>query len=564
MEAETEKIKGEKKRYKPVLPRTRYWPIVQLNKNKKAFIDTVTNESLKNLITLTSGRSLKEELESTVYRERLRMKQNPWKVDPKDEKDFWNQIQKRLIEMPHDDEAKKKETEEAILREIIKRYANEISGNFKNSHYRFARTVITFGFARLLNATRVKGIKSLWSKQLDLDDKIHVVGQVEQLRRLARRGTIVMVPTHFSNLDSILIGWVIQHMGLPPFIYGAGLNLFNIRIFAYFMNSLGAYKVDRRKKNLIYLETLKTYSQEALKYGCHSLFFPGGTRSRSGAIETQLKLGLLSTTVAAQREHFEADEEKAKKIFIVPVVLNYHFVLEAPSLINDYLERKGQERYYVENDEYSTSYKIIKFLLKFFTRGSDISVSIGRAMDVFGNYVDNHGNSLDRQGNPMEIKDYFTTDGVITFDAQREQEYTRILAKRIVEEYHKYNRVFSSHLVAFTAFEMIKRRNPALDLYNLLRLPDEDTEIDYAEFRETFSKLREEIFRMKEMGKINFASHLDGPVDDVIKYGIDNCGMYHALRPILKNKKGNVTTQDMNRLFYYYNRMDGYDLEKFI
>ncbi|MEQ8533487.1 MAG: glycerol-3-phosphate acyltransferase, partial [Imperialibacter sp.] len=182
----------------------------------------------------------------------------------------------------------------------------------------------------------------------------------------------------------------------------------------------------------------------------------------------------------------------------------------------------------------------------------------------FGNYVDNHGNSLDKQGNPMEIKDYFTTDGVITFDAQREQEYTRILAKRIVEEYHKYNRVFSSHLAAFTAFEMIKRRNPALDLYNLLRLPDEDTEIDYAEFRETFSKLREEIFRMKEMGKINFASHLEGPVDDVIKYGIDNCGMYHALRPILKNKKGNVTTQDMNRLYYYYNRMDGYDLEKFI
>src|SRR3546814_15272144 len=54
--------------------------------------------------------------------------------------------------------------------------------------------------------------------------------------------------------------WVIHSLGLPAFIYGAGLNLFNRKIFAYFMNSLGAYKVDRRKKNLPYLETLKTYS----------------------------------------------------------------------------------------------------------------------------------------------------------------------------------------------------------------------------------------------------------------------------------------------------------------
>ena len=87
-----------------------------------------------------------------------------------------------------------------------------------------------------------------------------------------------MVPTHFSNLDSILIGWVIHVLGLPPFIYGAGLNLFNIKILAYFMNSLGAYKVDRRKKNPIYLEALKSYSNLAIQEGAHSLFFPGGTR----------------------------------------------------------------------------------------------------------------------------------------------------------------------------------------------------------------------------------------------------------------------------------------------
>src|SRR5690606_39818017 len=49
--------------------------------------------------------------------------------------------------------------------------------------------------------------------------------------------------------------------------------------------------------------------------------------------------------------------------------------------------------------------------------------------------------------------------------------------------YHKINRIFSSHLVAFIAFEMLKKKHPKLDLYNLLRLPEEDLSIDYQEFR---------------------------------------------------------------------------------
>ncbi len=52
---------------------------------------------------------------------------------------------------------------------------------------------------------------------------------------------------------------------------------------------------------------------------------------------------------------------------------------------------------------------------------------------------------------------------------QRETEYTHKLGKRIVEEFHKINRVFSSHLVAFTAFQIIRLDNKKLDLFNLLR-----------------------------------------------------------------------------------------------
>ena len=313
---------------------------------------------------------------------------------------FWSNVKKNLLHLSSDNEADVERETHDILREIITRYANEIAGNFKPSHYRMTRTIVTFGFGRLLNAAKFGSFKGLFKGKLTLQDKIHIEGETEQLRNLAKIGTIVMVPTHFSNLDSITIGFVIHSLGLPPFIYGAGLNLFNIALFAYFMNSLGAYKVDRRKKNMIYLETLKMYSDLALQNGIHSLFFPGGTRSRSGKLESHLKLGLLSTAMDAQRlNYLKANDGKADKIFIVPVVLNYNFVLEAVHLISDYLEKKGQERYYIESDQFSSSYKILSFLTKFFTRGADMSVSIGAAMDLFGNSVDSSGNSLDKKGN---------------------------------------------------------------------------------------------------------------------------------------------------------------------
>ena len=45
-----------------------------------------------------------------------------------------------------------------------------------------------------------------------------------------------------------------------------------------------------------------------------SLFFPGGTRSRSGGIEKHLKLGLLGTALDAQYMNYLQHGDVAKKI----------------------------------------------------------------------------------------------------------------------------------------------------------------------------------------------------------------------------------------------------------
>ncbi|MFN8805225.1 MAG: 1-acyl-sn-glycerol-3-phosphate acyltransferase, partial [Bacteroidota bacterium] len=475
---------------------------------------------------------------------------------------FWSDVKNELSALTNKSQEEVDRAVDSILEKITHRYASEIAGDFKQTSYKFARSVLKFGFLRLLNGVRIKKFGAFFRSQYTLRDKIQIVGKVKMLRKLARQGTVVMVPTHFSNLDSILIGWVIHSMGLPAFIYGAGLNLFNIKIIAYFMNSLGAYKVDRRKKNLPYLETLKMYSSLAMQRGAHSLFFPGGTRSRSGMIEKQLKLGLLSTAIEAQRSLYSQHGE-AKKIFVVPVTLNYHCVLEAPELIEDYLHVKGQDRYFPEEDKYG-SFQLIRFVFRFFSNPSSISVSIGPGLDVMGNYVDENGNSLDQAGRIVNTKEYFVSNGDITIDRQREDEYTRMLSQRIVTEYHKINRVFSSHLVAFVAFAMWQKKFANLDLFSLLRLPEEDLELDYVEFKQTFKRVRKQIYLMKQEGKINFASHLKGKSDSSIQRGIDNVGVFHLNRPLMKNKKGNIITKDLTLLYYYHNRLVGYDLEQFI
>jgi len=553
-----------KRKYEPILPGPREWPVVQLSRNRKKFIREVIDEAYERIKSNTRNKTaLIEELETTLYKEKTRIRQTPWKVDPDDEYEFWAKVKHDLLEISQQKTKDEKKANE-ILYKIIERYAEEIAGNFNTSHYRFARGLATFGFNRLLNAARVKKLGGFWSNQLTMNDKIQINGEVEKLRELAKKGTVVIVPTHSSNLDSILIGWVIYTLGLPPVIYGAGLNLFNISIIAYFMNSLGAYKVDRRKKNMIYLETLKSYSALALKKGCQSLFFPGGTRSRDGRVEKDLKLGLLGTAIEAQRSNYQEHGDKAEKIFIVPVSLNYHFVLEAPSLIRQYLEKRGQERYYVENDEFSSSYKIITFLFKFFTKGSDISVSIGEPMDILGNKVNWEGESFDSTGKAISPKEYFIFQDQITVNKQRESEYTRMLADKIVEQYSIIARVFSSHLIAFTAFEMIKKRNKKLDLFSLLRLPDEDLVINFNEFRNTCLRIKNKIDDRVSEGRMSQAEHMNEDIDNIIQHGLLNLGMYHSKRPLIKTKEGDITTMDINLLYFYRNRLDGYGLEKYI
>jgi glycerol-3-phosphate O-acyltransferase len=547
--------------YEHVIPNIEDWPIYKLSEDRRAFIEEIIGFTLEGMMK-KSVPELTDTLAKTIYLERIRMKEEPWKVDPPNEKQFWRKIQRKLVGQSLDRSAEEAlKANEEILGKIVRRYAEEIVGTFRIKPFLFARRFLTIFFTRLLNTAASRNWRGLWGSKYRLQDRLMVKGQVAQVRELIKKGTVVIVPTHFSNLDSILIGYAMDAFaGLPSFSYGAGLNLYNTGYTAYFMNRLGAYRVDRRKKNAIYLETLKAMSNLSIQRGVNSLFFPGGTRSRSGSIETKLKLGLMSSVLEAQRAALQKGEDR--KIFIVPLIISYHFVLEAPFLIEQHLKIIGKERYIKAKDDFYSGWKLLKFTWKVFSESNDITLSFGQPLDVLGNPVDMEGNSHDKYGNLIELKDYFSSKGKVVADLQRESEYTKILGEKILERYFKDNIVLSSHIVAFAAFEILKNQNSKLDLYGILRLPTDDYTFPMDALQDVAGQMQAVLIEMEKQGDVRLSEQIYWPAERLLEDGVARLGTYHLAKPLRFDKNGQIISDSFKVLYFYHNRLEGYGLSE--
>src|SRR5262245_63181707 len=111
----------------------------------------------------------------------------------------------------------------------------------------------------------------------NLDARIQADGEIDVVHACAERGTLIVTPTHSSNMDSPAIGLALLRAGLPPTTYGAGKNLFTNPFISFFMRNLGAYRVDRRLKFELYKDVLKEYSTVLLeKIGSASCRERGG------------------------------------------------------------------------------------------------------------------------------------------------------------------------------------------------------------------------------------------------------------------------------------------------
>lgn len=525
-------------------------PILNFSQIRARVLDSVVERTLEDLREASPEQLLGEAL----YKERVRIRHSHdnWFTRSRTVADrrVLGQVQSGLIRPAGRVDRRQ------LLEQIVRHYSEEIGGEFDPRVYRFATSVLPYFFNWMFNAASLRHFVP-WKQQDLLHSQLRIVGEVDHLRRLAANGTILLVPTHQSNIDSVMIGYIIYQLGLGPFSYGAGLNLFQNPVLSFLMSNLGAYTVDRRKTNAVYKQTLKNYSTSILKEGVHSIFFPGGGRVRSGAIESKLKLGLLGTALEAQTENLIEGRERPN-VYVVPMVMSYHYVLEAASLIEDYLAESGKHRFIITDDDSFQPFKVARFFWKAFSAHSTVTVRIGRPLDVFGNLVDENGRSIGPNGTTIDPRAWLTTRGVLRKDLQRDREYTERLGGRIIERYHIENTVLGSHLVAFSYFEALRSQYPELDLYRFLRLTPEQRTLPLEKFRAHAERQREAVLRKALEGSLHVCPEVTGE-RPWIDEGVRQLGQLHDAA-VIRISGDEVTTDDMTLLYYYRNRLAGYGL----
>jgi len=444
-----------------------------------------------------------------------------------------------------------------LLADVVTRYAGEIRGHFDPRVYAFATRALPFTLTAMLNGLSPGRILAHRRELPDLAEHVAIGGEVATLAALTKAGTVVLVPTHSSNLDSLLFGHSIFRMGLPPFAYGAGLNLFTNPLTGFFMHHLGAYTVDREKRDPLYRETLKEFATVLLELGQHNLFFPGGTRSRSGAVEAHLKKGLLGTGVTAYRNNLLQRRPKPR-VFFIPATASYPLVLEAQRLISDFLVESGGSRYVPVEDEFNRARRWVDFMGGLLRMDLRVQLVIGKPLDPFGNDVDADGGSHDPRGRPIDASRYLLVDGAISSDDARDAEYTRMLGARIVEAYRRDSVALPSSVLAFAVLELLRARRPQLDIYRLLRELGPETGVSVSAVHEEVDRLLRELRLLEAAGSIRLGPDT-GDAGRVVLRGLKTFGTYHTTA-VLERRGEEVVVGDPSLLFFYRNRLEGYGL----
>jgi glycerol-3-phosphate O-acyltransferase len=168
-------------------------------------------------------------------------------------------------------------------------------------------------------------LSKVWTRiyedfQIDLDG-------LERVRELTKSGPLILVPTHKSHMDYLILSYLFKMNEIPPPHIAAGINLSFFPVGQLFRRC-GAFFIRRSfLGDRLYEAAMRTYIRSLLRERYNLEFFIEGTRSRSGKIMPP-KFGMLSMAV-------EALEGFSENCHIVPVAIDYESLVEEASIVKE-------------------------------------------------------------------------------------------------------------------------------------------------------------------------------------------------------------------------------------
>ena len=193
---------------------------------------------------------------------------------------------------------------ENVAFEAARRYAREIVPSFSATMY-FS---VGMRLAKWIS-------RSFYRIRLGTFDR-------DALEALDEDATIVFIMNHRSNMDYVLVTYLVSRAGALSYAVGEWARVWPL---SSMIKMLGAYFIRRKSRGLLYRRVLARYVQMATAGGVTQAMFPEGGLSLTGSVGAP-KLGLLSYIISGSKPGW-------REVIFVPVGLNYDRVLEDRFLV---------------------------------------------------------------------------------------------------------------------------------------------------------------------------------------------------------------------------------------
>ncbi len=214
--------------------------------------------------------------------------------------------------------ADQEEVPEGEVRDRVREHLEEIAANPSLLVMKFFSSILSLVWYRIYDG-------------FEIDHE-----GLEQVREAARESSVVLVPSHKSHIDYLVISYLFYQHGLTVPLVAAGANLNFWPLGPLFRRAGGFFLRRTFRGEELYPTVFREYLVRQMEQGYPIEFFIEGTRSRTGKL-VKPKYGMLDMIVRA------AASGRVESVKIVPISVGYEKIIEERSFRREMLGAEKQQ-----------------------------------------------------------------------------------------------------------------------------------------------------------------------------------------------------------------------------